>query len=214
MAEFIRVLVVDNHDIVRIGLADILGAESDIKVIGEAKNGLEAVNQVLQLKPDVTIMDIFLPGCNGLEATVAIKEKWPEAKVLIWTTSEREEDLLQALKFGAQGYLLKNVTVTEMVQAVRRTAVGEIMLSSCMASKLVAEFRNKDKTTPNLSLREMEVLLLVTEGLTDNDIGARLFITERTVRTHLRRLLDKLHLKNRVQAAAYAARLNLQKKQP
>lgn len=214
MAEFIRVLVVDNHDIVRIGLADILGAESDIKVIGEAKNGLEAVNQVLQLKPDVTIMDIFLPGCNGLEATVAIKEKWPEAKVLIWTTSEREEDLLQALKFGAQGYLLKNVTVTEMVQAVRRTAVGEIMLSSCMASKLVAEFRNKDKIQPNLSLREMEVLLLVTEGLTDNDIGARLFITERTVRTHLRRLLDKLHLKNRVQAAAYAARLNLQKKQP
>lgn len=214
MAEFIRVLVVDNHDIVRIGLADILGAESDIKVIGEAKNGLEAVNQVLQLKPDVTIMDIFLPGCNGLEATVAIKEKWPEAKVLIWTTSEREEDLLQALKFGAQGYLLKNVTVTEMVQAVRRTAVGEIMLSSCMAGKLVAEFRNKDKIQPNLSLREMEVLLLVTEGLTDNDIGARLFITERTVRTHLRRLLDKLHLKNRVQAAAYAARLNLQKKQP
>lgn len=214
MAEFIRVLVVDDHDIVRIGLADILGAESDIKVIGEAKNGLEAVNQALQLKPDVTIMDIFLPGCNGLEATVAIKAKWPEAKVLIWTTSEREEDLLQALKFGAQGYLLKNATVTEMVQAVRRTAVGETMLCSRMASKLVAEFRNKDKTPPNLSLREMEVLLLVAEGMTDSDIGARLFITERTVRTHLRRLLDKLHLKNRVQAAAYAARLNLQKKQP
>lgn len=213
MAEFIRVLVVDDHDIVRIGLADILGAESDIKVIGQSKNGLEAVNQVLQLKPDVTIMDIFLPGCNGLEAIVAIKEKWPEAKVLIWTTSEREEDLLQALKLGAQGYLLKNATITEMIQAVRRTAVGEMMLSSRMASKLVAEFRNKDKNSPNLSLREMDVLLLVAEGLTDSDIGARLFITERTVRTHLRRLLDKLHLKNRVQAAAYAARLNLQKKQ-
>ena len=212
MAEFIRVLVVDNHDIIRIGLADILGAESDIKVIGEAKNGLEAVNQVLQLKPDVTITDIFLPGCNGLEATVAIREKWPEAKVLIWTTSDREEDLLQALKFGAQGYLLKNATVTEMVQAVRRTAIGETMLSSRMTSKLAAEFRNKDKNPPNLSLREMEVLLLVAEGLTDSDIGARLFITERTVRTHLRRLLDKLHLKNRVQAAAYAARLNLQKR--
>jgi len=213
MAEYIKVLVVDDNDIVRIGLANILGAESDIKVIGEAKNGLEAVNQALQLKPDVTIMDIFLPGCNGLEATVAIRAKWAEAKVLIWTTSEREEDLLQALKFGAQGYLLKNATVTEMVQAVRRTAVGETMLSSRMASKLVAEFRNKDKTPPNLSLREMEVLLLVAEGLTDSDIGARLFITERTVRTHLRRLLDKLHLKNRVQAAAYAVRLNLQKRQ-
>lgn len=214
MAELIRVLVVDDHDIVRIGLAGILGAESDIKVIGQAKNGLEAVNQVLQQKPDVTIMDIFLPGCNGLEATVAIKEKWPEAKVLIWTTSEREEDLLQALKFGVQGYLLKSATVTEMVQAVRRTAIGETMLSSRMTSKLAAEFRNKDKNPPNLSLREMEVLLLVAEGLTDSDIGARLFITERTVRTHLRRLLDKLHLKNRVQAAAYAARLNLQKRQP
>lgn len=214
MAELIRVLVVDDQDIVRIGLAGILGAESDIKVIGQAKNGLEAVNQVLQQKPDVTIMDIFLPGCNGLEATVAIKEKWPEAKVLIWTTSEREEDLLQALKFGVQGYLLKSATVTEMVQAVRRTAIGETMLSSRMTSKLAAEFRNKDKNPPNLSLREMEVLLLVAEGLTDSDIGARLFITERTVRTHLRRLLDKLHLKNRVQAAAYAARLNLQKRQP
>lgn len=214
MDELIRVLVVDNHDIVRIGLSDILGAESDIKVIGQAKNGLEAVNQALQLKPDVTIMDIFLPGCNGLEATVAIKEKWPEAKVLIWTTSEREEDLLQALKFGVQGYLLKSATVTEMVQAVRRTAIGETMLSSRMTHKLAAEFRNKDKNPPNLSLREMEVLLLVTEGLTDSDIGARLFITERTVRTHLRRLLNKLHLKNRVQAAAYAARLNLQKRQP
>jgi DNA-binding NarL/FixJ family response regulator len=205
--------VVDDHDIVRIGLAQILEDESDIKIVGEAKNGLEAINRALELKPDVIIMDILLPGCSGLEATVAIKEKWPEAKVLIWTMSEREEDMLQALKFGAQGYLLKCATVTEMVEAVRRTAAGETMLSSRMASKLAAEFRNRDKTPPNLSSREMDVLLLVTEGLTDTNIGERLFITETTVRTHLRRLLDKLHLKNRVQAAAYAARLNLKDRQ-
>jgi len=210
MDEQIRVLVADANDIVRIGVVKILECESDIKIVGEAKKGLEVINRVLELKPDVVIMDIFMPDCNGLGAIAAIKEKLPEAKVLIWTTSEREEDLLQALKLGAQGYLLKSATINEMVEAVRRAVADETILSPRMASKLAAGFRNNNNNNnPRLSSREMEVLLLVAEGMTDTNIGQRLFITETTVRTHLRRLLDKLHLKNRVQAAAYAARLNL-----
>jgi len=210
MDEQIRVLVADANDIARIGLVKILECESDIRIVGEAKKGLEVINRVLELKPDVVIMDIFMPDCNGLGATTAIKEKLPEVKVLIWTTSEREEDLLQALKLGAQGYLLKSATINEMVEAVRRAVAAETILSPHMASKLAAGFRNNNNDGhPKLSSREMEVLLLVAEGMTDTSIGERLFITETTVRTHLRRLLDKLHLKNRVQAAAYAARLNL-----
>ena len=213
MVEQIRVLVADEQDIIRIGLVRILADETDIRIVGEAKNGVDTLHKTLELKPDVVIMDIFLPDCNGLEAIMSIKESLPGVKVLVWTVSEREEDLLQALKLGAQGYLLKSATVQEMTEAVRRAAVDETMLSSRMASKLVAEFRYKNNNQPKLSSREMEVLMLVAEGMTDTDIGEHLFITERTVRTHLRRLLDKLHLKNRVQAAAYAGRLNLTRKQ-
>ena len=213
MAEQIRVLVVDEQDIARIGLVRILADEPDIRIVGEARNGVDTLSKTLEFKPDVVIMDIFLPDCNGLEAIVAIKEGLPAVKVLVWTVSEREEDLLQALRLGAQGYLLKSATAAEMVEGVRRAAVNETMLSSRMASKLVAEFRYKNNNQPKLSSREMEVLLLVAEGMTDTDIGEHLFITETTVRTHLRRLLDKLHLKNRVQAAAYAGRLNLTRRQ-
>jgi len=211
MAEQIRVLVVDDHAVVRAGLVNILVAEADISVIGEASDGLEAINKALELKPDVILMDIFMPICTGLEATVAIREKLPEAKVLVLTISEREEDLFQALRFGAQGYLLKSASVSEVVEAVRKTAAGEAMLSPNIASKLVAEFRDK-ADEPRLSERETEVLRLVGEGLTNTEIGERLFIGESTVRTYLRRLLDKLHLRNRSEATAYAARRHLASK--
>jgi len=205
MAEAIRVLVVDDHAVVRTGLANILGAESDINIIGEARDGLEAITQALELKPDVILMDVFMPSCSGLEATVVIRQKLPGARVLILTVSEREEDLFQALRLGAQGYLLKSATVTEVVEAVRRTAVGEAMLSPHMAARLVAEFREKAEEL-KLSTRETEVLHLVGEGLTNTEIGNRLFIGESTVRTYLHRLLEKLHLRNRAEAVAYAAR--------
>jgi len=205
MEEAIRVLVVNDHAVVRTGLTSILGAESDIKIVGEARDGLEAISQALELKPDVILMDVFMPGCSGLEATVVIRQKLPGARVLIFTVSEREEDLFQALRLGAQGYLLKSATITEVVEAVRRTAAREAMLSPHIAARLVAEFREKAEE-PKLSTRETEVLHLVGEGLTNTEIGNRLFIGESTVRTYIHRILDKLHLRNRAEAAAYAAR--------
>ena len=212
MAEVIRVLVADDHAVVRAGLANILGAESDIRIVGEAKDGLEAISKAVELKPDVILMDILMPGCSGLEAMVTIKESFSDARVLILTVSDQEEDLFQALKFGAQGYLLKGATITEVVDAVRQTAAGEVMLSPHVVARLVAEFRDKGKASGNgleLSTREMEVLHLLGEGLTNTEIANRLFIGESTVRTYLHRLLEKLHLRNRAEAVAYAARHHL-----
>jgi len=205
MAKVIRVLVVDDHAVVRAGLANILGAESDINIVGEARDGLEAISKALELKPDVILMDIFMPRCSGLEAIVTIKESFPDASVLILTVSDQEEDLFQALRFGAQGYLVKGATIDEVVEAVRRTAAGEVMLSPHIASRLVAEFRER-ADEPKLSTREAEVLQLVGEGFTNTEIGNRLFIGESTVRTYLSRLLDKLHLRNRAEAVAYSTR--------
>ena len=211
MAEPIRVFIANDHAVVRAGIANILGAESDINIVGEASNGSEAIKKALELNPDIILMDIFMPGWSGLEAMVAIREKLPEVKVLILTISERDEDLFQALRFGAQGYLLKSASITEVVEAVRRTAAGEVMLSPHIATRLVAEFREK-ADEPKLSAREMEVLQLLGEGLTNAEIGKRLFISESTVRTYLYRLLGKLHLRNRAEAVAYAARHHLTNK--
>ena len=208
MAEAIKVLIADDHAVVRAGLVSILGAESDIAIVGEARDGLEAIEKALELEPDVILMDIFMPRSNGLEALAAIKQKLADTRVLILTISEREEDLFEALRFGAEGYLLKSATITEVVDAVRRTAGGEAMLSPHIATKLVAEFNNRTHQ-PKLSSREVEVLRLLGEGLTNTEIASRLFISESTVRTHFRRLLDKLHLKNRAEAIVYAARHHL-----
>ncbi len=208
MAEPITVLLADDHAVVRAGLTNILRAESDIKIVGEARDGSEAISKALELKPDVILMDIFMPGCSGVEAMVAIRQEIPSANVLILTVSEREEDLFQAVRLGAQGYLLKNADVNEVVNAVRRVAAGEVILSPTIAAKLVAEFREK-ADEPKLSPREMEVLRSVGEGLTNTEIANRLFVSESTVRTYLRRLLDKLHLRNRSEATAYATRHHL-----
>jgi DNA-binding NarL/FixJ family response regulator len=208
MAEAIRVLIADDHAVVRAGLANILGAESDIKIVGEARDGLEAIEKALELKPDVILMDIFMPHSSGLQTLTAIKQKLADAKVLILTISEREEDVFEALRSGAQGYLLKSASITEVVDAVRKTAASEAMLSPEIATKLVAQFNNKAHK-PKLSTREAEILQLLGEGLTNTEIANRLFIDESTVRTHFRRLRDKLHLKSRAEAIAYAARNHL-----
>ncbi len=205
MVDAIRVLIADDHAVVRSGLANILGAEPDIKIVGEARDGLEAIQKAVELKPDVILMDIFMPRCSGLEATVAIRQKLDDVKLLILTISDREEDLFKALRFGAQGYLLKSASITEVVEAVRKTAASEAMLSPDIATKLVAEFSNRSNK-PKLSTRESEILQLLGEGLTNTEIANRLFIDESTVRTHFRRIRDKLHLRNRAEAIAYATR--------
>lgn len=205
MTEEIKVLVADDHSVVRAGLVKILEAEPDIKVVGEARDGMEAIAKATEANPDVILMDVLMPRCTGLEATAAIKESNPDARVLILTVSEEEEDLLQALRFGAQGYLLKTASMAEIVDAVRRTAAGEVMLSPGIAGKLVLEFQHR-ADEPELSPRETQVLQLLGEGLTNTEIARRVFVSESTVRTYLSRILDKLHLKNRAEAIAYAAR--------
>jgi DNA-binding NarL/FixJ family response regulator len=204
MAKAIRVLIADDHPVVRAGLGQILKAESDITIVGEAKNGLEAINKTVELTPDVILMDIYMPQCSGLEAMIKIKERQPNAKIIVLTISECEDDLFQALRFGDQGYLSKGGEINEVLAAVRMAAAGEAVLSANMITRLVAEFRNTN-VEPKLSSRELEVLQLLGEGLTNTEIGSRLFISESTVRTYLHRLLNKLHLRNRAEAASYAA---------
>ncbi|OGO21389.1 MAG: hypothetical protein A2144_00265 [Chloroflexi bacterium RBG_16_50_9] len=204
MSEPIRVLVVDDHDVVRTGLACMLDAEADINVIGEASDGFDAIKKILKLKPDVILMDIFMPHCDGLEALKKIHEQLPEAKVVILTVSGRDEDMLQGLKYGAVGYLLKSANIDEIIKAVRMAATGEVVLSPNMTARLVAQFREK-AGEPVLSSRETEILQLLGKGLNNTEIGNRLFIGESTVRTYINRIINKLNLKNRAEAIVYAA---------
>jgi len=208
MPENIRILIVDDHAVVRSGLLSILSGEDDIHVVGEATDGQEAVAKASALYPDVILLDILMPRCSGLEAIPIIREKAPEAKVLMLTVSAEEKDLFTALKYGAQGYLLKGAGIGEVVSAVRKVAAGEVILSPQMASSLVSEFRQRqnNKEEVDLSPREMEVLKLVGDGMTNAEIAEKLFLGESTVRTYLSRLLDKLHLRNRAAAVAYATR--------
>ena len=205
MGEAIRVLVVDDHSLVRQGIISALSSEPDIKVIGQAANGQEAVEQAVKLNPDVITMDVMMPVCTGLEALVQIREKAPNARVIMISVSDGEGDLLKAIKYGAQGYLLKSANIAEVAEAVRKTAAGEAVLSSAIAGKLLGEFRERTHEI-KLGEREMEVLVAVGDGFTNTEIAQRLFIGESTVRTHLRRVLEKLHLRNRSEAVAYATR--------
>jgi len=204
----IRVLIVDDHPVVRAGLANVLGAESDIDIVGEAKDGMEAIDKALELQPDVILMDILMPGCSGVEAMIAIREKLPTTLVVMLTLSEREEDLFQAVRFGARGYLLKSTSIDDILAAIRQVAEGQAILSPYIAGKLLDEFR---KPFPDvlLSPREMEVLILVGKGLTNYQIAEKLTITQGTVKNYLQRIIDKLHLGNRAEAMAYALRRGL-----
>jgi len=199
----IRVLMVDDHAVVRAGLANVLGTESDIDIVGEARDGVEAIDKALELQPDVILMDILMPRCSGLEAMVAIKEKLPSTRVLILTFSEREEDLFQAVRFGARGYLLKSAAIDDIVTAVRQVAEGQVILSPYIAGKLLDEFRKERLPDVPLSPREMEVLTLVGQGLTNCQIAERLVVTPGTVKTYLQRILEKLHLGSRAEAMAF-----------
>lgn len=207
MVEPIKLLLADDHEIVRAGLAKILGPEPDIDIVGEARDGVEAIGKALEFQPDIILMDIFMPGCSGLEAMVAIKEKLPSTRVLMLTISEQEEDLFQAVRLGAQGYLLKSAAIDDIVTAIRQVAEGQVMLSPYIAGKLLEEFRH-EQSAP-LSPREMEVLKLVGKGLTNRQIAEQLTVTQSTAKTYLQRIIDKLHLENKAEAMAYALRRGL-----
>ena len=204
-----RVLLVDDHTLVRNGIASLLTA-NNIEVAGEASDGLEALEKTRQLKPDIVLMDIKMPRYNGLEATRLIKAEMPQVKIVILTVSDDDEDLFEAIKSGAEGYLLKNIKAKEFLALLSGVAKGEAAISPLLATKIIEEFSRqmKETVTPpsvsELTEREIDVLKLVTDGAINKEIATTLYITENTVKYHLRNIMEKLHLRNRAQVAAYA----------
>jgi DNA-binding NarL/FixJ family response regulator len=211
----LNVLIADDHALFRDGIASLLRAWG-MEVAGQASDGLEALEQARRLRPDIVLMDIKMPRCNGLEATRLIKAEMPDTKIVMVTVSDDEEDLFEAIKSGAQGYVLKNMPGEEFGRVLSDIARGEAPLSPGLAAKILAEFvRLARDTTPRtaanegLGHREREILQLVADGATNKEIGARLFISENTVSYHMKNILAKLHLRNRAQAVAYALQSGL-----
>ncbi|HXF56173.1 MAG TPA: response regulator transcription factor [Actinomycetota bacterium] len=213
----LRVLIVDDHALFRRGLQMVLKQEPDIEVVGEAGDGNEAVQKAQELMPDVILMDVRMPRRSGIEATKQIKELLPHVKILMLTISDEEADLFDAIKAGAAGYLLKEISIEEVAEAVRSVWGGQSRISPSMAAKLLTEFaamsrRAEERQTvppPRLTEREMEVLRLVAQGLNNRDIARELFISENTVKNHIRNILEKLHLHSRMEAVVYAVREKL-----
>ena len=212
----IRVLVVDDQVLFREGLANLLSSQEDIAAIGDAGDGLEAIEKAHQLQPDLVLMDINMPRLNGLEATRRIRAELPEIKIVILTVSDADDDLFEAIKAGAIGYLLKNLKAQSLFERLRGAMRGEAALSPLLAAKVLEEFarqRQREAQAKDdqggLTDREREVLQLVMDGASNKDIANTLCIAESTVKRHLHNILEKLHLENRVQAAAYAVRKGL-----
>ena len=210
-----KILLVDDQLLFRKGLRSLLAAEEDMEVVSEASNGQEAVDKVKAYRPDVVLMDIHMPVCDGIQATRLIKAERPDVKIVILTVSDEDDDLFDAIKAGAEGYLLKNLRPEELMTMVRSVMANEAPVSPAIASKLLGEFRRQPRHDdgqtggPELTAREREVLQLVAEGLSNAEIGLKLCVVEGTVKNHLHNILEKLHLQNRVQAAAYAMRAGL-----
>jgi DNA-binding NarL/FixJ family response regulator len=205
----IRVLLVDDQPLVRAGLRTLLDEEADIEVAGDATNGEEAVAAVTELAPDVVLMDIRMPVLDGLEATRRITAHGYAARIVILTTFDHDEYVFQALRAGASGFLLKDATGDEIVRAVRVAASGDALLAPSVTRRLIERFSGHTPSAdaPHLRLlteRERDVLLLVARGLSNSEIATRLFLGETTVKTHVAHLLDKLELRDRVQAVVLA----------
>ncbi len=215
----ISVLVVDDHDLFRRGLMEVLEEEDDITVVGEARNGQQAIEKVEELEPDVVFMDLNMPGQNGIEATAFLTQKWPDLKVLVLTVSEEAADLYRALSVGARGYVLKISDPQEIIDALRQVHQGWVVVSPAMAPRFLSDLGQATETsTPQppdptltgntqLTPREQEILRLVARGLSNTELADTLMVSENTVKTHVKNILGKLHMKNRREAAAYAARL-------
>jgi len=214
-ADVVRVLVVDDHALFRHGLLHVLRSASDLAVVGEARDGMEAIEQAAELQPDVVLMDVRMPTMNGIEATRAIRSDFPSTQIIMLTVSDEEGDLYESVKNGASGYLLKDSSIDEVAQAVRVVAEGQSLISPSMAVKLIDEFKEMARTdreqvpTPRLTERELEVLRLVAKGMNNRDAARELFISENTVKNHVRNILEKLQLHSRMEAVMYAVREKL-----
>lgn len=212
----IRILLTDDHALFRSGLAGLLRQQADFVVVGEAANGEEALEKARELVPDVILMDLYMPGMGGLEATRRIKGALSSVKIVMLTVSEEDKDVFEAVKAGAHGYLSKKIEPNAFFRTLRGVFRGEAPISRATATKILEEFARQARRGPGdapphsrLSPREREVLELLTRGATNKAIASTLGISKDTVKNHLKNILEKLHLENRVQAAAYALREGL-----
>ncbi len=207
----IRVLVVDDHALFREGLGLIISNQPDMVVVGQAGDGLEAVHKAMELQPDLILMDIQMPGMDGIEATRQIKKELPATTVVILTVRDDEEKLFEAIKSGAQGYLLKTMQSPDLIDMLRRALAGEVAIPPRLAGKMLEEFRRLSQFEPHekdenveISPRELEVLNLVAQEKTDKEIALALSLSVNTIKTHLRNILAKLHVSGRKEAARLA----------
>ena len=217
MTEMIRLLLVDDQRLMRDGLRILLELESDFEVIGEAENGAEALEAYRQLSPDVVLMDIRMPVMNGVEATRRLRGEDPHSRVIILTTFDDNEYVFEGLRAGALGYLLKDVSGDELADAIRKVAAGGSMIEPSVARKVVAEFARLVPATPEaaedliepLSEREIEILKLVSQGMTNKEIATKLYLAEGTVKNYVTSILQKIDVRDRTQAAIRARELGL-----
>ncbi len=211
----IRILLADDHTILRAGLKMMLNAQPDMEVVGEAQDGRQALQEAQRLQPDIILMDITMPDMNGIEATKQLKKELPDVKVLILTMHEHEEYVFQALRAGASGYMLKEAADTDLISALRIIQSGQFYLSPAAQSVMVGDYLQRVRTGEekdsysSLTEREREILKLVAEGYTNNQIAERLVISPKTVDTHRTHILDNLYLHSRAELVKYAMRRGL-----
>ncbi|MFD4560110.1 response regulator [Streptomyces sp. NPDC058469] len=210
----IRVFLLDDHEVVRRGLSDLLDAEEDISVVGDAENVAHALVRAPAVRPDVAVLDVRLPDGDGITVCRELRDRMPELAVLMLTSFDDEDALLDAIMAGASGYVLKQIRGTDLVSAVRTVASGQSMLDPATTARLMRSLRAEPTPTPgiapelaSLSPREREILALIGDGLTNREIGKRLYLSEKTVKNHISRLLAKLGVQRRVQAAVLASHL-------
>ncbi len=221
MGDSLRIVLVDDHVLFRKGLEALLSSRQDIEVIGEAGDGFEAIAMAREKVPDVMLMDIGMPGCNGIEAVRAITYEMPQIQIVMLTVSDDERDLFEAIKCGASGYLLKNLQPRQLYDLLEGLHRGEAPISGKLAARILKEFREPHRAeeqhrenTESLTHREIQVLERVVQGDGNKEIAEALCLTENTVKIHLRNILEKLHLQNRVQAAVYAVTSGLVARPP
>ena len=210
MAELISVLLVDDHAMVRQGVKAFLVTQPDLSVVGEAGSGEEAIKLAAQFIPDVVLMDLIMPTMDGVEATRRVKQVSPRSQIVVLTSYHEDEHIFPALKAGALSYILKDISAEELASAVRKAAAGEAVLHPRVAARVIKELQGKREDNLNpfteLSQRELEVLKLIADGMSNAEMAAKLVLSEKTIKGHVSNILNKLHLADRTQAAVYAWR--------